>query len=389
MPGKNAGMTANVSALTAARAEIAQTPPAHHGAFDYAELEQLGLSPEAVLDFSVNSNPYGPSPQVRQAVAGAPLDRYPDRESLELRRALATQLGVAFGHIVTGNGTAELLWLISFAFLQQRDRVLVIGPTFGEYARTAALMGARVKTWQAQPEENFAVSPEAIERQLFHSNPKLVFLCNPNNPTGRLVPVEMIAGWARTFPQTLFIVDEAYLAFAAARSALSLGLDNILVLCSMTKEYALAGLRLGYAVSHNPAVITALAQVRPAWNVNGLAQAAGVAALADRTYLHQCLSALGSATKSLRAELASLGLSPVTSAAHFFLAPVGNGADFRRRLLEQGVLVRDCASFGLPAYVRIATRRPEENERLLAAIRGLKAGNVSPGGLEKSPVQGV
>ena len=380
-------MTTNVSALVPARAEIAQTPPAHHGAFDYAELEQLGLSPEAVLDFSVNSNPYGPSPQVRQAVADAPLDRYPDRESLELRRALAAQLGVAFNHIVIGNGTAELLWLISFAFLQQGDRVLVIGPTFGEYARTAALMGARIKTWQAQPEENFAVSPEAVERQLFHWNPKMVFLCNPNNPTGRPVPVEMIDGWARTFPQTLFIVDEAYLAFAAAaRSALNLGLDNVLVLCSMTKEYALAGLRLGYAVSHNPAVITALAQVRPAWNVNGPAQAAGVAALADRAYLHQCLSALGSATKSLRAELSSLGLSPVTSAVHFFLVPVKNGADFRRRLLEQGILVRDCASFGLPTYVRIATRRPEENERLLAAIRMLKASHVSPGGLEKSPV---
>jgi len=187
-----------------------------------------------------------------------------------------------------------------------------------------------------------------------------------------LLAPELIAAWAKLQPDTLFVVDEAYLAFAAeARSTLNLDCANILVLRSMTKDYALAGLRLGYAAGHYPPIIAMLAQARPAWNVNALAQAAGVAALADQPYLQRCLHQLISARAQLADKLAALGLLPVPSATHFFLVEVGSGALFRRTLLEQGLLVRDCASFGLPAYVRIATRRPAENERLWGAVEQL------------------
>lgn len=354
------------------RTEILATPPAYHGALDYAELEQLGLNPDDILDFSVNSNPFGPSPRVRQAVAAVPLDRYPDRESLALRRGLAARLGLLPEQIFAGNGAAELLWLVSFAFIRPGDPVLVIGPTFGEYSRTAALMAAQVHTWQARPEDDFAVNPEAVARQLDRLSPRLVFLCNPNNPTGRLLPVEVIAGWARACPAALFVVDEAYLAFAPpAKSALTVAADNLLVLRSMTKDYALAGLRLGYAASTNRNLVGALARGRPAWNVNALAQAAGVAALEDPEHLNRCMAALGRSKKELVAGLQALGLEPVPSDTHFFLVPVKNAAAWRGALLRQGVLVRDCASFGLPGYVRIAARRPEENTRLLAAVQSL------------------
>lgn len=351
------------------RAEVLATPAAYHGAFDYAELEALGLDPAAVLDFSVNSNPYGPSPAVRRALAGVPLDRYPDREALALRRALAERLGVSAGQIVVGNGTAELLWLAALAFLRPRDRALIIGPTFGEYRRVAALAGARLETWLARPEQAFAVQPGEIERRLRQLRPRLVFLCNPNNPTGVALPVETITAWAAAYPATLFVVDEAYLAFAAGlRSALTTGARNVLVLRSMTKDYALAGLRLGYAAG--PArLIEALARVRPAWNVNALALAAGVAALADETHRRRSLAALARASAGLADGLRALGLPPMPSAVHFFLVHAGDGAALRRALLARGILVRDCASFGLPAYVRISTRRPPDNARLLAALR--------------------
>jgi histidinol-phosphate/aromatic aminotransferase/cobyric acid decarboxylase-like protein len=139
------------------------------------------------------------------------------------------------------------------------------------------------------------------------------------------------------------------------------------VLRSMTKDYALAGLRLGYAVGHRRA-IAALERVRPAWNVNALAQAAGLAALADESHLQASLAALRAAKEALLAGLRPLGLAPLASEVHFFIMEVGQGRAFREGLLRQGILVRDCASFGLPAYVRIATRHPEENARLLAAI---------------------
>jgi histidinol-phosphate aminotransferase len=347
---------------------VAATQLSYHGALDYAELEGLGLDPEQVLDFSVNSNPYGPAPAVRQALAQVPLERYPDREALALRRSLAERLGVAMDQILVGNGTAELLWLAGLAFLRRNDRVLVVGPTFGEYQRVASLMGASVETWLARPEQGFAVQPGPVAQRLQELAPRLVFVCNPNNPTGASLSPEDIAAWAEAHPRTLFIVDEAYLAFAPGlRSTLTAGMPNILILRSMTKDYALAGLRLGYALGQE-GVIAALRQVRPAWNVNALAQAAGVAALEDETHLQQSLGALRQAKAELVGALTDLELPPLPSAVHFFLVHVGAGSAFRRALLRHGILVRDCASFGLPAYVRIATRRPEENARLLAAI---------------------
>jgi L-threonine-O-3-phosphate decarboxylase len=365
-----------VNQVLSPRPEVMAIPPVHHGALDYTELEQLGLAPEAVLDFSVNSNPYGPSPRVSEVLARVPLDRYPDRESLALRRALASRLNLSPTQILVGNGTAELLWLVALAFLRPEDRGLVIGPTFGEYRRAAALMGARVETWTAPPEREFAVNPEEVDQCLQETEPRLVFVCNPNNPTGSVLPLETMAAWADAHPQTLFVVDEAYLAFACGLgSALTLDRDNILVLRSMTKDYALAGLRLGYAVGHGW-MIAALSRVRPAWNVNALAQAAGLAALGDEAHRQQSLQALAQAREELVAGLAESGLPPLPSATHFFLVRVGDGSAFRQTLLQQGILVRDCASFGLPAYVRIATRRPEENARLLEAIRAILSGDT-------------
>ena len=351
------------------RPEVLALSPAHHGALDYAELEALGLNPDDVLDFSVNANPYGPSPAVRDALLGVPLDRYPDREALALRRALAEHLGVSLTQIVAGNGTAELLNLICAAFVRTRDRVLVAGPTFDEYARAAWLMGGRVEILSARPEARFSIDTDALGRRLEETLPRLFFLCRPNNPTGRVLPLDILAGWTRRHPRTLFVVDEAYLAFASdCRSAISLGADNVLIVRSMTKDYALAGLRLGYAVGHREVVET-IACARPPWNVNAFAQAAGLAALGDSMHLQHSLERLDQARSQLVADLVDLGMSPFPSSVHFFLLSVGDAAAFRSALLRQGILVRDCASFGLPGFVRIATRRPDENTRLVAAIR--------------------
>jgi histidinol-phosphate/aromatic aminotransferase/cobyric acid decarboxylase-like protein len=141
----------------------------------------------------------------------------------------------------------------------------------------------------------------------------------------------------------------------------------VLVLRSMTKDYALAGLRLGYAVGP-PRVVDALARVRSPWNVNALAQAAGLAALRDQGHLRETLDALQAAGAQLVTGLRQRGWDPLPSTVHFFLIDVGDGGRLWARLLREGVLVRDCASFGLPSYVRIAARRPEENARLLAAM---------------------
>ena len=354
--------------LPAPRPELSEIADVAHGAFDFAELERLGVAPEDVLDFSVNSNPYGPSPMVREAISRVPLERYPDRESLGLRRLLAERLDVPLECILVGNGSAELLWLVALAFLRLGDAVLIVGPTFGEYARAAAVMGAQVRYWTARPEEAFTVQPAAVLQALQQGQPRLAFLCNPNNPTGAYLTPGAIVTWARVLPQTLFVVDEAYLPFAAeADSVFSTAATNILVLHSMTKAHALAGLRLGYAVGH-PEVIGLLAKVRPPWSVNALAQAAGMAALHDQAHLTQTLAQVARAKDALVQGLRDLDLTPVPSTTHFFLCKVGTATALRQALLRYGTQVRDCASFGLPEYIRIATRRPAENARLLTAL---------------------
>lgn len=351
------------------RPEVYCASPSCHGGLDYAELEVLRLLPEEVLDFSVNSNPFGPSPRVQQVLARTPLDRYPDREALALRRALAEHLRVAPECIVVGNGAAELFWLLAVAYLSRGDVVLVLSPSFGEYARVASLQGARVHHWTARAEDGFAIAEEEVSLLLRQLRPRLAFICNPNNPTGVVISPETLKRWCLSCPDTLFVVDESYHAFALGfQSAMSLHCENLLVVRSMTKDYALAALRLGYAVGAEM-VIEALRRVRPAWNVNALAQAAGLAALSDEDHLRRSIEALHHAGRILRQEIQILGWKPLPSAAHFFMVHVGNGAAFRSALLRHSILVRDCTSFGLPAYVRIAPRRSDENLRLVAALR--------------------
>jgi histidinol-phosphate aminotransferase len=349
------------------RPELLQIPDAIHGALDFAELDRLGLAPEAVLDFSVNGNPYGPSPVVGEAIAQVPYDRYPDREALALRRVLAAHLDITPDQFLIGNGSTELVWLVALAFVRAGDAVLLVGPTFGEYTRAAVLMGARLCHYTAQPED-FRVVAHDLTQLLRQWQPRLVFLCNPNNPTGTFIVPDLITHWATAWPDTLFVVDEAYLTFAAqAPSVLPVRRHNMLVLRSMTKAYALAGLRLGYAVG-TPEILDALRRARPPWSVNALAQAAGIAAVQDTRHLTACLARIAQAKPVLIAGLHALGLAPVPSTTHFFLVRVGHGAACRQALLGRGLLVRDCASFGLPAYIRVATRRPEDNAQLLAVL---------------------
>jgi histidinol-phosphate aminotransferase len=351
------------------RAAVQATPSSQHGAFDLAELERLDLRPEDVLDFSVNSNPHGPSPRVVETLSQVRLDVYPDREALALRRALAERLDVNPQAIVVGNGVSELVLLVVLAYVQPGQRVLIVGPTYGEYHRAASLMEAQVEQWDSRAESSFAVEAEAILSQ--YAPPHLAFLCNPNNPTGTCLSLDRVARLAAAWPQTLWIVDEAYVPFAPnAQSVLELGRDNILALRSMTKDYALAGLRLGYAVGCER-VATALARVRPPWNANALAQAAGLAALSDHEHLAHSLELIRQDKQQLVEGLQAAGLHVYPSATHFFLVETGNGAATRRALLRRGLLVRDCASFGLPTCVRIATRQREENLRLISAIQEL------------------
>ncbi len=359
------------------RSAVTATPLVHHGAIPPSEVRRLGLEPDAIVDFSVNVNPYGPAPTVRSALAQVPLDRYPDPEATAFREALAARLHRSPNQFIVGNGSAELLWLIAMAFLDGGSRVMVVEPTFGEYARVSQLMGAEVVRWRADSRAQFAIHTKPIARLLARARPDMVFICHPNNPTGLAFPLEALASWADSYPSTLFVVDEAYLPFTeGVASAMSLKAPNILVLHSMTKAHALAGVRLGYAAGH-PEVIEALRRVQPPWSVNALAQAAGVAALEAQAHLTVTLATVRTQSQLLKSALRDAGWRPCPSDTHYFLLPVENAAQTRSALLTRGLVVRDCTSFGLPQHIRIATRTPEDNAKLIRAMTELSSLGVS------------
>jgi histidinol-phosphate aminotransferase len=351
-----------------------------HGAFDYGELERLGLHPREVLDFSVNINPYGPSPLVREAIANAAIDRYPDRECLALRRAILdyelASSGLPLGSIVCGNGTSELIWAIARAYLKPGLKAAILGPTFGEYRAACLAAGATVVEFQAQASAYFQPDTEAVAGWIGSEHPTIVWLCNPNNPTGTWLDqhsVQLVAEACRG-AGAMFVVDEAYWRFVFPHeefSAVELlnvtGGQQIIVLRSLTKDFALTGLRLGYAITTLDIAVRLGAQM-PSWNVNGVAQEAAIAAIADRTYLTTTLEKLAIERLAFFRALRDIGLYVMQSRTHFSLIEVGDARRVRQQLLKRKILVRDCNSFGLPRFIRIATRPMVEWQQLLHAL---------------------
>ncbi|MBE3559757.1 MAG: histidinol-phosphate aminotransferase family protein [Ktedonobacteraceae bacterium] len=352
-----------------------------HGALDYNELARLGLHPDEILDFSVNSNPYGPSPAVRAALARLAIERYPDRECLQLRQAILDYelpyAGLSLSSLVCGNGVSELIWALAHAYLGSGVRVALLGPTFGEYAVACRSVGADIVEFRADSEGNFQFDLVAMLAWLDAQKPRMLWFCNPNNPTGGWLDLHRVSLLARACQDlgTLLIVDESYYHFVSPPelfSAVELLRTSvapyIVVLRSLTKDFALAGLRLGYAVS-TPAIIERLSAYLPSWNVNAAAQLAGCAALADRVYLAASLEKLAVERRAFFAALAATGCRVISSRTHYCLIEVGNAAQVRRQLLERKILVRDCTSFGLPSFIRVATRPVPDWQRLLQALQ--------------------
>jgi histidinol-phosphate aminotransferase len=345
------------------RPELERVPLVVHGGFDSAR------APVDLLDFSANVNPFGPSPRIWDAIRSVDVARHPDPRATPLRVFLAEMEGLDTRQVLAGNGSTELIYHLANAYLRAGDRVLIVEPTFGEYAAAAALAGAQVFAWRARAEERFRPDIDELLSLARRIDPRIIFLCNPNNPTGAFLGRKQVARLLGGCPGALLVLDESFIRFVADAwpSRDLLGAGNLVVLRSLTKDYALTGLRVGYALS-SPEVIAALLKVQPPWSVNALAQAAALVALQDQAHLRDTLAALACARDALVQQLAGHGLVPLPSHVHFFLLPARAAAESARRLLDRHILVRDCTSFRLPTFVRIAARRPEENERLVAAL---------------------
>ena len=355
------------------RKAIAGLKTCAHGGVNYAELTALGVNPDNLLDFSVSTNPFMPPPEIKEIMATAPIERYPDSQSTLLRGKLAGKLGIDINNILAGNGTTELIRLITMAYFRTGNTALIIEPTYGEYETACRLAGARLLHYRAAEKSGFTPDIKYITGIIQKKRPHAVFMCNPNNPTGLYLTRNDIEKVLEAAKDSLLILDEAYVPFVEKRwDALSLiGHGNIILLRSMTKDYGIPGLRLGYAAADRD-IIDVLRAVMPPWNVNAVAQQAGTYLLENDEYLEESLRKTREVAKFLKRELAKLGFAVLPSDTHYFLVKVANAAAFRRALLAKGIMVRDCSSFGLPQYIRISPRSLPDCRQLVAAFKDIK-----------------
>jgi histidinol-phosphate aminotransferase len=344
-----------------------------HGGYDQAELETLGIAPDEIIDFSVSTNPAGIPSGILRQVSIKELSVYPDSGSTLLRREIARINEVSEKNILVCSGSTEIIRLAVTAYLGEKDKVLLVEPTYGEYRLSCEIAGAEIQTFLTSAEDDFRPDIYALADRIRTENPKIIFLCNPNNPAGYYLKRDEFETILSAASESLVILDEAYVSFVdhAWLSTGYIDANNLLVVRSMTKNYALAGLRLGYAVAAE-AIISVLSRVCPPWNVNAIAQKAGITVIQSKEYLEKSRKSVFREKKYLVTGLEKQGFVCVPSDANYFLVKVNDAAGFRKRLLvSKRLLVRDCTSFGLPEYIRIAPRSHNRNRKLINAIKEL------------------
>jgi histidinol-phosphate aminotransferase len=340
------------------------------------ELErELGISNSVKL--ASNENPLGPSPLAVQAMEKAmgTLHRYPDGAAYELNEKLARHLNVPRDTIILGNGSDEIIGMLTRALLQPGDEAVLPKPSFLMYDITIRSSAA---TPVYVPLNNLAIDLDRMAESVTDKT-RLMFVNNPNNPTGTMITRSEFEAFLKKIPSGVIVVmDEAYVEFARDQRCAS-GLDYlyaavpVVTLRTFSKAYGLAGLRVGYGVMPEP-LQELLNRIRQPFNVSSLAQIAAMNALDDTEFLKRTLQVVHEGLDYLYGELDRMGLTYFPTQANFFLIDVKrNAADVFQRMLRQGVIVRSMVSYGFPRYIRINAGLPEENERFIKALKAVLA----------------
>lgn len=338
-----------------------------------------GLDPAGVIKLASNENPLGPSPKALAAMERVlrNLHLYPDGSAFYLKRRLAEKLDVAVENLVLGNGSNEVIEFVGHACLAPGDEVVVSQYCFAVYPIVTALFGARLVE---VPARNLGCDIPAMLRAITPRT-KVLFLANPNNPTGTLASREDVSRLLAEIPgQVLLVMDEAYLEFLddpidCLELVRAGSHPNLLLMRTFSKIFGLAGLRLGYGVG-TPAVIAAMEKVRQPFNLNAIAQAGALAALDDAEHLAATRANNRLGLDYLHNAFAHLGLEFVKSHANFVLVRVGDGQGVFRELQRRGVIVRPMAGYGLPEWLRVSVGIPAENHRFVSELKAVLAGKA-------------
>ncbi len=336
--------------------------------------ETAGRTAGDLIDFSANINPLGPPEWLRPLISSRieSLVHYPDPDCGLLTKAASNFYRVKPDEVLLGNGSTEILYQIPRSV--PRKRAVIPSPAYADYATAADLCGLQVVRLVLKEENGFRLGLGELEKHL--EGDEIVFIGQPNNPTGLLCPTELLRELARRNPSTLFVIDEAFADFVEGLDRMTQKRPpNVFVLLSLTKFYAIPGLRLGCAVG-DPALVREIRRFIPPWSVNALAQAVGEAALNDGPYASRSRGTVRKLRKELVEDLHSIsGLTVYPGEANFLLVRLGRGMPasplLGEELLREGIAIRVCTNFtGLDErFFRVAVRTEEENERLIASLR--------------------
>jgi len=331
---------------------------------------KLGVHPDSIIKLASNENPLGASPKaidaMRAALENAPL--YPDGGSFYLREALATRLGFAPENIILGNGSNEVIEFLGHAFLHRGDDVITSEYAFIAYKLIATLFGAC--TIEARSPDY----QQDLEAMLDAMTPKtrVIFIANPNNPTGALISQGKIDTFMSRLPENIIVVfDEAYFEFLDnPPDTLQYVREdrNIVVLRTFSKIHGLAGLRIGYGIARS-GLIAVLDKTRQPFNVNSIAHAGALAALKDEAHQHETKRVVDQGRAYLQEQFAAMKLHFMPGAANFIMVNVGDGAAVFEKLLARKIIVRPLKSYQLPEWVRISVGTMEQNKQCIAALK--------------------
>jgi threonine-phosphate decarboxylase len=355
--------------------------PCVHGGEVLDAAGKTGFKREEILDFSSSVNPLGPSKKALEAAKDSfdQIPTYPDSNSNELCQAIASHFdGLSKNNVIVGNGSTELMYLFAETFMKKGDTALIPAPTFGEYESAIRKTGEKPKF--VMLDKNFNIDATVFKREMVGA--KIVFLCNPNNPTDILIPTETLTGIIeKALRQDILVfLDEDFLEFVENEKALSMinkiaDYPNLFILRSFTKIFGLTGLRVGYGLG-NQEIINALLCAKIPWNVNCLAQAAAVAALKDDEHLRVTRELIKKEKVQLLSELVQIKSFKIyPPEANFFFIDIRKSGltatELKNKLLRQRILIRDCSSFrGIDQYyIRVAVKTHAENERLVEVLK--------------------
>jgi histidinol-phosphate/aromatic aminotransferase/cobyric acid decarboxylase-like protein len=345
----------------------------NHGGINPWALQEAGIDPDDVKDFSVSINPARLPDSILDVIASSALYRYPDSRSRVLVEALSAEYGPPPEEIMVVNGTSQGIFLIAGAFLSPGDTTLIAGPAYSEYRDAALVSGARVVEHRAAEGADFRPDTQGLSARIMSEKPKVFWLCSPNNPTGSWINKLELAELAQVCRENgcLMVFDEAYRCFAPPGLLPEMNLNGVVHLHSMTKDFCIPGLRLGW-LRADAGVIEKLIFRQPEWSVSAPAQDAGVACLGKLDYFRESWRETRRLTDSMAAQVAALGLKVFPSAANFILVKIGGDAAVKHlseELWKELFLVRDCASFDLKGFIRLGTRSAQDIEALVDAMR--------------------